>query len=718
LFLAVIGLLASMLMIGFGLNHVLDLGLMSCLLIGVIASATDPIAVVALFKEAGAPKRLATLVEGESLFNDATAIVLFTLIIQLVIQPVDQGYLVPLLSFAKVFFGGALVGVLLSFLTCFIVKFLSGYPESQMNMTVVLAYGSFMIGEHYFHVSGVMAVVFSAFVLSLYGRTSFSGNIWSSVHMIWQKFSFWSNTLVFLLMGLLVVDIFGYMKLSDLYLVFGFIFLAHLARFIVIFGFLPLLTYFKLIDKIEASYRSVMFWGGLRGTISLLLVIMIMENPLMPEDLKHLSAILVTSLVMFTLFINATTVGYLMKLLRLGQLNSAQVVLRNRAIDRVYHKINEQLPSLSVVDQTMSQSLLEEEKVLLYQSLGVGSQSNETLTMDQWQVVALKMLLQKERIHYIDLAQKEIIDSDTAQKLVFLTDNMSDVLEEKGYVKAFDQCVQIGQTFRLARWVNRHLGISKYMIYLLQSRLDQLSTIQSVWKMIEQKDINDIYMCIDPNAVTMIKDMLRERAKRLSYHLSSISSQYPLYADQWNKQDCKRKMIHAQISGFDQLKKQSIISEEIYDNVVSFLEQEFSFLKKQIKLDIGQKPTDLIRKVAFFSGLSDDSIREIAKVAKPVLYFPGEAIFHRGDIGKSMYFISSGSVEVMIEPESVMLGTGDFFGELAILNNQPRVADVNSIGYCDLLEISQSDFLDLMKQYPDMWEQVQQEVAKRQQSSE
>ena len=86
LLLAVIGLLISTFFVGYALWAVSDAALVACLLLGAIVSATDPVAVVAIFKDLGAPKRLAILVEGESLFNDATAIVLFTILAAMMVS--------------------------------------------------------------------------------------------------------------------------------------------------------------------------------------------------------------------------------------------------------------------------------------------------------------------------------------------------------------------------------------------------------------------------------------------------------------------------------------------------------------------------------------------------------------------------------------------------------------------------------------------------------
>ncbi len=114
LLLAILGLLISTMLVGIFVWSVSDISLVACLLLGAIVSATDPVAIVAIFKNLGAPKRLTILVEGESLFNDATAIVLFTILVTILLGNTEAGVISAAGKFLEVFFGGILVGLFAS----------------------------------------------------------------------------------------------------------------------------------------------------------------------------------------------------------------------------------------------------------------------------------------------------------------------------------------------------------------------------------------------------------------------------------------------------------------------------------------------------------------------------------------------------------------------------------------------------------------------------
>jgi CPA1 family monovalent cation:H+ antiporter len=114
-----------------------------------------------------------------------------------------------------------------------------------------------------------------------------------------------------------------------------------------------------------------------------------------------------------------------------------------------------------------------------------------------------------------------------------------------------------------------------------------------------------------------------------------------------------------------------------------------------------------------FSSFEPQARRKISRLLRPRLVVPGENIVRKGDWGDSMYFISSGAVEVKISPNPVRLGTGDFFGELAILNTRPRNADVVALGYCQLLRLGYRDFNRLMRANTSLRREIQTTAVQR-----
>jgi CPA1 family monovalent cation:H+ antiporter len=163
------GLLVSMLIVGVGLAWLTPLTFASALLFGALISATDPVAVVALFEKLGVPARLKMLVDGESMLNDATAIVAFNVILAVIMsgqfQTATLGH--ALVTVVLVLVGGALVGVLLGIPMRFIMVTAKTNPLIQFTLTLVVAYFAFLIADS-LRASGVVAVLSAGLVIGRY----------------------------------------------------------------------------------------------------------------------------------------------------------------------------------------------------------------------------------------------------------------------------------------------------------------------------------------------------------------------------------------------------------------------------------------------------------------------------------------------------------------------------------------------------------------------
>ena len=173
------------------------------LLFGALISATDPVAVVALLKEVSSRKRLETLIEGESLFNDGTAIVLFTLF-SLTLGTAEMNILQATGRFCWVVSMGLIIGVITGgFILGWIGRIFND-PLIEITLTIVSAYFVFYMAENVLHVSGVVAVVSLALLFASIGRTRISPEVGGFLHHFWELLAYMANTLIFLIVGILI----------------------------------------------------------------------------------------------------------------------------------------------------------------------------------------------------------------------------------------------------------------------------------------------------------------------------------------------------------------------------------------------------------------------------------------------------------------------------------------------------------------------------------
>ncbi|MGR9091698.1 MAG: cation:proton antiporter, partial [Gammaproteobacteria bacterium] len=301
--LAAPALVVSTALIGFGVSAYMGLDLTLALLFGALIAATDPVAVVALFKELGAPARLTTLVEGESLFNDATAIVVFHILLGIALAGTfttsDIGHAA--IEFVRVFFGGVLVGAFIGFGISELMRRIRGSELAIPVMSFVMAYSSFVIAEHVLHVSGVMAAVAAAVSMGLFAITRIPRSALQSIHETSEVIALVCNSLLFLMIGL-SVDVGLLINNLDGIIVAALLVLV--ARAAAVYTLVPATTRLFSLPHVNMGERHIMWWGGLKGGLAIAIVLAIPE----PLDGRQTLVELTLGVVLLTLLINAPSI--------------------------------------------------------------------------------------------------------------------------------------------------------------------------------------------------------------------------------------------------------------------------------------------------------------------------------------------------------------------------------------------------------------------------
>lgn len=294
--LAFIGTLLSFLLIAAGAYYLLDLPLAVAFTFAALMSATDPISVISIFKSLGVPKKMVTIIEGESLFNDGIAVVLFQISSIYLLTYVEMGWAgvgEGFLLFLKFSLGGIAVGALLGYIFSQIIRIYDDYPL-EIAFSALLFFGSYFIAEH-FHVSGVIAVVVSGLIFGSYGkRIGMSETTSQNINTFWDVVTLIANSLIFLMIGLEIRNI-------DFTDKFG---LIALAIVIVLVG-RTVATFASLqpVKGFPNPWKLLLNWGGLKGSLSIALALSLPSSFEGREDVL----VLTFSVVLFSLIVQGLT---------------------------------------------------------------------------------------------------------------------------------------------------------------------------------------------------------------------------------------------------------------------------------------------------------------------------------------------------------------------------------------------------------------------------
>lgn len=304
--LAAPGVLVTALAVAFVVPAFSVLTITEAFVLGAIVSATDPVAVVALFKKIGAPPRLATLVDAESLLNDGTGVVLFSIAITALAQPGSVTVMDGVLSFVLTVVVSTVIGAVAGVLAHGLMR-RTDDPQLEVAISVVAAYGTYLVADH-FHESGIIATVVVGIILgSRLGSRDLSAETRAALDTVWEFIAFSLTALVFLMVGLVISP----QLLVDAapLIAAGFVAIT-VARALVVYGVVGAGT--RLIPAWQAlppGYLHVMFWSGLRGAIAIALALAL------PATIEHRDLLTgaVYGIVLVTLLVQGTTAGLVVR---------------------------------------------------------------------------------------------------------------------------------------------------------------------------------------------------------------------------------------------------------------------------------------------------------------------------------------------------------------------------------------------------------------------
>ena len=722
LILAVVAVLMTTAAAGVAVWWVSSAGLTACLLVAAIIATTDPSAVTAVFREVGARRRLVLLVEGESLLNDAAAIALFTVLLALVTSGAAPSEFAVVYDIAFEltidFVGGAAVGVALGRIAAILVSRIDQGGPAEVTLSVAVAYLAYALAEGYLHVSGVVSVVAAGLVFGTIGRMRVGTKEWESVSVIWSQLGFWASSLVFVLASMLVPETIRQARPSDLLLLAALLVGALSARALCLWGVLPIVRMLLRQRPISSRFKLVILWGGVRGAVTLALALAVAEKDGVPPEVRHLVSVLATGFVLFTLLVQATSLRSLIHWLGVDQLDAVERILRTRALALTQGEILDRLSETAIIHGLDLEAA--DEVGALYrkrvETLEESGEPGEDMRRQQL-IVALATITAREASYYTDEMAEGTISRTAGWLLLSRTNELLDALRE-GSVQPYRKAAraEIGRDYviRIAGFLHRRLRLNgplaRRMAQRIELRLIQRRVLEGLIGFIR----NRIRALFGERVSEVALHVIEARIEDTDRALDAVRLQYPAYWRIASGRFLSRTAVRLELEAYNRMAGEGLLSPELLRHLVEELRTRLQSFEVIPPLDLGLDVDMLIRNVPLLGELDDTARADLKPLLVPRLALPGERIIRRGERGDAMYFIASGAVEVQRpQDEVVRLGTGDFFGEMALIMRRPRVADVVALSYCRLLMLPREAFREFLRSHPQLMQQVRRSAEER-----
>ncbi len=708
LVLAAPGLLISTAIVGSAVALLTPLTWGPALIFGALISATDPVAVVALFKELGAPKRLAILVEGESLFNDATAIVLFHLILAVVVAgtftigTLTEG----LQSFLIVFAGGLGVGAVIGFLMVRSIAIAENDPLVEVSLSTVVAYAAFIAAEHYLHVSGVMATVGAGVVIGAFGTPRFTPEVRAFLRQFWEYAAFVANGLIFLLVGLSVS--LGSLIEHAVPTLWA-IAIVTVARGLVTFGLVPIVSRLPGSEPISFAYRVVLWWGGLRGAVALALVLSL--APDFPG--REMMVAMSVGVVLFTLLAGGLTMSKVLAALGLDQPSLVERVARaqaagaakEEALKRVGRMATAGHFSARLVGELNQEYQREANKVREELAVLQGECDRADVTHALW-FEALAV----ERAVYRDLLDQGFLTEPVLRELELELALQRDSLKRGDIDFAISNVVPLevrfnGWLFELASKVTpKARFVQRHRVRSVAAKYEHDAAIYEAARrvMTEIRRLAGLSGASE-DIVQVVQQAYDEREKQAVGRLDTVAEHFPEYVEAVQLRTARRIALDAEADAIESLAQAGGIPESVAESARRTVEHAQRKLERQPVAALEARPAELLQRVPLFANLSPEDFQKFADKLSSLTVLAGRSIIKEGERGNSLFLVARGVVAVSKKDSTgrsdriAMLHVGDFFGEMALLTDSPRNASVEAATDCQLYELTKREVDSLCK---------------------
>jgi monovalent cation:H+ antiporter, CPA1 family len=719
LVLAVVAVVVATLSVGYALSWASALPIAACLLVGAIVSTTDPSAVVSIFRSISAPRRLARIIEGESLLNDAAAIALFGLFMGFVMLGMPDPS--PRDAFARfpiLLAGGALTGWVAARITVWIMALFDRYYLAQITVSVALPYLAFIAAEQLVGASGVLAVVMAGLTLNLTGPGRLAPQSWSYLREVWDLLAHWAGALIFILAALLIPRLLEEVRASDFALVAVVIAAAIAARVVILFGLLPFLAALRLSPEVEGPYRVAILWGGLRGAVTLALALAVTESFRVPVEIKRVVGILATGFTLFTLIVQGTTLRWVVGRLGLDRLSPLDQALSNQVIAVALQTVREDV-ARTTENYELTRDIVRSEAKQFAERLdgAVKSAEDNAEILDRDRItLGLIALAGAERDTILAQIREGTVSAALSEQLLSDADRLIEATRtggRTGYRRAARDSVSYGRAFRTAVLLHNRLWLSAPLARMTADRFELLLSQRLILRDLGGFIDGRIRRIHGRRVAELLHELLARRVETVETALEGLRLQYPGYAEELERRFIRRTALRLEQREYDAMRGDGLIGAELHSVLAKDIATRRLQAASRPRLDVAVQKAELVKGLPLFQGMDEALRKQLSRALKTRYVNAGDVIVRRDGAPRSVYFIASGAVELDSAGQALRLGRGEMFGQLAILTSRRRKAEVRAITPTILLILDEARFRRLLKRSARLREAVWQTASSR-----
>lgn len=650
------------------------------LLFGTVVSATDPVAVVAILKEVGASKKLGTLIEGESMLNDGTAIVIFMVIFMTLTG--NSSETSPFIEFLRVAVGGTLVGLAVGYIVIAWVKKVFNDALVEITVIVAAAYMTFYIAEHFLHVSGVLGLVALGLLMASVGRTRISPEVEHFLHEFWELFAFIANTLIFLIVGVVISNNIVFTANDFLILLLLYIGI-HIVRAMVIALFFPVMK--KAGYGLTKKDSYVLWWGALRGAVGLALALIVAGEAKIDATIRNQFLFYTAGIVTLTLLINATTIKALLNWLGLTSIAPAKQKMILNAKSYLRSASENSMEKLKS-DRFLGRANWESVKLYLPEQ-----PEDIEIVLDQGEYANLyekrRRVLEKEKSSYWNQFKEGLLGAIAVRNL---SDAINEIIDSEGKIPLSER-KDLEQLWKTPKYLNKLQSVpllgkisQRFFFERLVTSYDaargfveaQYENLKLIESMAISSDSEEL--TIDQDLATIENEINENRIHGLTF-LRNLKNTYPEIYDSIATRQAIRSNLNNELKIVERLQKKGQIGSDEAHKMIESIEERMKKLLDSPPEIVPPEKAKLLQEILWLKELDKATFNKVVSLFQHRNYAVGEKIIKEHGQVDGLYVVARGTVKVTINKKLIdILGKGSVIGEIAVLTNVPRTATITA----------------------------------------